>query len=77
MTEQTEREALEVRLRKPLWMDQRTRHLHWTVYNGTVAAQIPMVLLPGEIDELEQIFGLLIKSLRRKAEQVTSKDAAP
>lgn len=61
MTDETKIE----RPQRPLWFNQCRQQLRWEVYNGAVIFDYPKVLKPDEIDDLEDIFALLLKGLRR------------
>jgi len=59
----------------PLWLDQRRAQMRWEVYNGAAVFDYPRVLLPDEIDDLEEVLELVIRGLRRTASAIEAASA--
>ena len=60
----------------PLWLDQRRLQMRWELYNGAAIFDYPRVLLPAEIDEIEEVLALVVKGLRRTASAIEARSDA-
>lgn len=61
--------------RLSFWVDQRRGQMRWEVNNGPVLIDYPKVLSSGEIDDLRELFGMFIDSLRRTAQAIETRSA--
>lgn len=51
--------------------DDNRRHMEWATDAGQVVLSYPAELPPADIDDVEALFALTIRILRRRAERAT------